>query len=73
MIQENFLNELKVNTNCPSALTTCFIITMSVNGFTRISRKVFQKTKNFNWSSLNTMNLLYSLQCQRLVLSKPLH
>ena len=43
MIQENFLNKHKVNTNCLSAITTCFTITMSVTGFTRIPRNVFEQ------------------------------
>ena len=73
MIQEIFLNKGKVNTNCLSAITTCFTITMSVTGFTRIPRNVFEQIQNFNLLSLNTINMLYSLQYQWLVLSKPLH
>ena len=47
MIQEHFLNEQKVNTNCPSALTTCFTSNMSVTGLMKILRKNFEKIQNF--------------------------
>ena len=48
MIEEIFLNKNKVNTNCFSAITTYFTITMSVTGFTRIPRDVFEEIQNFN-------------------------
>ena len=48
MIQENFLNEHKVNTNCPSTLSTCFTITITVTGFTSIPRTAFEQIQSYN-------------------------
>ena len=48
MIQENFLNEHKVNTNCPWTLSTYITITITATGFTSIPRTVFEKIQSYN-------------------------
>ena len=35
-------------TSCPSTLPTLFTITMSVTGFTRIPRKVFEQIQSYS-------------------------